>query len=96
MKGFFIGTIVVIGSAVSMPVLMLMGLFNTISAVVVMGVAFVGFIIQMWSAFIMKFGFEREMRQKREAHEALKREVAKLPPQEVIDRLLGSNEEMKN
>ncbi|KKU51158.1 MAG: hypothetical protein A3H69_00540 [Candidatus Sungbacteria bacterium RIFCSPLOWO2_02_FULL_47_9] len=92
MLGFVVGLIVIIIGAVSVPVLKTFNLPYFAVVTISFGLMFAGFGIQMWSMLKPYFALKREMKARKEAHEALLPELASLPPAEALKRLLQGPE----
>lgn len=88
MRMFVVGTVLVISCAVLVLVLKVVGVPNTISLPISIGVAVIGFAMQLYAAISMKRKFEQEMLKAAEEQHSLLLHVSKLPPAEAIAILL--------
>lgn len=89
MRGFLKGTVLVVASSIVVPALTALGVSFKLAVGVGAGLAIVGFVIQMCSAFVMKDRFEREEREKDIGHEKLLDRARELPPEAAVQLLLG-------
>ena len=88
MKGLYIGTGMVICGCLLLPLFVVMGIPLGFAKALSIGIACVGFFIQIRWAFLIRAHNERELQKTREGHEALMKEVQGMPPEEAIKKLL--------
>ncbi len=88
MRGFIVGSVMVLIAAILVPILQILDVPRQLAVGISIGIAFLGFAIQLWSAFSYRRKFDRDMREREEAHRAHLAHVATLPPDEAIKQLL--------
>lgn len=86
---FSIGTVLVVLGALAFGVLITLGVPRTLSVTCGLILSFIGFSMQMYSAFSSKRRFEQEMKQSQLRHEAKLHAAASLPPEQAIALLLN-------
>ena len=84
---FLIGTALVIGGALVVAALKLLGFSGSTAKIIGVTIAISGFITQMWAAFGMRAAFLREQRLLQERHEVLMEQARFLPPEEAVRML---------
>lgn len=88
MRNWLVGAGMVIGGALLIPLLIVLGLSQKIATIVSIVVAVCGFAVQMYAAFSMRASFRREQRLARQKHEAIMRKAKELSPEQAISLLL--------